>query len=155
MEPENDRQKQECTMLVRVAFSYMKNEADAQDAVQETYVRLLERAPDFENGEHRRAWLLRTVINICKDMLKSAWAKHTVGLDNVGEQIFSLPPYGIRDDTFYVVMEMEQRYRVVLYLFYYEGYSIAEIASMLEQPQSTVKTHLKRGREELRKQLEK
>lgn len=155
MEPENDRQRQERTMLQRVAFSYMKHQADAEDAVQETFVRLLEHAPEFESEEHRRAWLLRTLINICRDMLKSAWRRRTVGLDSVDGQVQFVLPYGIQDETFCEVMELDERYRVPLYLFYYEGYSIAEIAGMLEQPESTVKTHLRRGRGALRMKLEK
>lgn len=154
MESEKNRQRQERAMLQRVAFSYVRSVADAEDAVQETFIRLLEHEPVFENEEHRRAWLLRTLTNICKDILKSGWRSHTVALNSevVSEQ--TAPPYGIQDHIFLEVMGLEERYRVALYLFYYEGYSISEIAQMLDQPQSTVKTHLRRGREMLRKSIE-
>ena len=143
-------------LLYRVAFSYVKSRADAEDAVQETYMRLLQKKPIFENEEHRKAWLLRAVINICKDILKSAWNNRTVGYEGVSEkEKASLDlPYGIEDETIWLVMELNEKYRTPLYLFYYEGYSIREISHFLNLPESTVKTHLKRGREILRGYLE-
>lgn len=123
--------------------------------MQETYVRLLRHKPVFEGGEHERAWLLRTVINVCHDIQKSAWNKRTVGMEQIsGETAFVLP-YGIEDGMLPDVLALEEKYRVPIYLFYYEGYSIQEIGEILDIPPNTVKTHLKRGRECLRNELEK
>lgn len=142
-------------MLYRIAFSNVKNRADAQDAVQETFVRLMVYEKKFENDTHEKAWLIRTVINICKDMLKSAWHNKTVGWENVPEQEmqhFVLPLIDV-DETLWMVMELSEPYRNALYLFYYEGYSIKEIADIMEMPEATVKTHLRRGREILKKRI--
>ena len=144
-------------LLYRVAFSYVRSKADAEDAVQETYMRLLQKAPVFENEEHKKAWLLRITVNICKDMLKSAWNNRTVSLESISqkERNALVLPYGILDETIWIVMELNEKYRLPLYLFYYEGYSIREIGEILELPESTVKSHLKRGRDAVREYLEK
>ena len=142
-------------MLYRIAFSNVKNRADAQDAVQETFVRLMVYEKKFENDTHEKAWLIRTVINICKDMLKSAWNNKTVGWETVPEQEmqhFVLPLIEV-DETLWMVMELSEPYRNALYLFYYEGYSIKEISNIMEMPEATVKTHLRRGREILKKRI--
>lgn len=142
-------------MLYRIAFSYVGNKSDAEDALQEVFIRFLKKKPVFENEDHERAWLIRVLVNICKDMLKSAWNNRTVGIDGISErdrQALVLP-YGIQDETIWIVMSLQEKYRLPLYLFYYEGYSIGEIAEILDMPESTVKTHLRRGREEVKKQL--
>lgn len=158
MEEEKTQQihKQYGSLLYRVAFSYVKHKADAEDAVQELYIRLLQNRPEFETKDHEKAWLIRVLINICKDMLKSAWNSRTVGFDEIteGKKEELILPYGIQDDTIWIVMSLEEKYRLPLYLFYYEGYSIKEIAGILEIPEATVKTHLRRGREEVKKHLE-
>lgn len=143
-------------LLYRVAFSNVKNKADAEDAVQEVFIRYLRRRPVFENSEHEKAWMLRTVINICKDLLKSVWHKRTVSIESVSEaekQHFYVP-YVAMDDTLWMVMELPGKYRNALYLFYYEDYSIREISEILKLPEATVKTHLRRGREAIRQRLE-
>lgn len=159
MENEKAQQlsKQYGSLLYRVAFSYVKSKADAEDAVQETYMRLLQKQPIFDSEEHRKAWLIRTTMNICKDMLKSAWNRRTIGLEMLSdkERAALVLPYGIEDETIWIVMELSEKYRMPLYLFYYEGYSIREISEILKLPESTVKTHLKRGREAVREYLEK
>lgn len=147
--------KKHSDMLYRVAFSYVGNKSDAEDALQEVFIRFIKKKPVFENEEHERAWLIRVLVNICKDMLKSPWNNRTIGMDSISErdrQALVLP-YGIQDETIGIVMALDERYRLPLYLFYYEGYAIREIAEILEIPESTVKTHLRRGREEVKKQL--
>ena len=155
MEEEKVQQihKKYSSLLYRVAFSYVKNRADAEDAVQEVYLRFMKNMPDCEAEEHQKAWLLRVLVNICKDMLKSAWNSRTVGIDSIAEKEALVLPYGIQDETLWIVMSLDEKYRLPLYLFYYEGYAIREIAQILDMPEPTVKTHLRRGREELKKQL--
>lgn len=141
----------------RVAFTMMKNHADAEDVAQETLLRLLVYQPEFEGSEHEKAWIIRTAINLCKDLLKSKWHKTTVQMDSVPveERPYLQIPYLESDETLFFVLELPERYRNCLYLFYYEGYSIREIAGILEAPENTVKTNLRRGREALKKKLEK
>lgn len=142
-------------MLYRTAFSYVKNRAEAEDSVQETYTRLIQNSPTFSGEEHVKAWLLRTTINICKDILKSAWNQKTVQLDSLVEPTTEhlQPPHGIEDDIFDVVTKLPEKYRIPIYLFYYEGYSIREISQFLETPEATIKTHLKRGRDMLKERI--
>lgn len=142
-------------MLYRIAFSNMKSKADAEDVVQEAFFRYLKAEPEFENDAHEKAWLIRVVINICYDLQKSAWFSKTVAFDEVPEKEmghFTLP-YVEEDETLWRVMELPVRYRNSLYLFYYEDYSVREIAQILDMEEGTVKTRLRRGREMLKKRI--
>ncbi|MCI9211076.1 MAG: RNA polymerase sigma factor [Eubacterium sp.] len=140
----------------RTAFALVKNRADAEDVVQETLLRLLLYRPDFASAEHEKAWMLRTAMNLCKDMLKRKWRKTTVSLEHMPAAKYgSLWLSGMEhDDTFWTLLELTSPYKECLYLFYYEDYSIREIADILEKPENTVKTNLRRGREALKQKLE-
>lgn len=145
------------SLIYRIAFLQMKGHADAEDVAQEVFVRLLKYQPAFENEEHEKAWFIRTTVNICKDIRKSKWHSTTVSMDRIPEhekRYFQLP-YVQEDETLWAVMELPEKYRDCLYFFYYEDYSIKEIAKILEVPENTVKTNLKRGREALKEVLEK
>lgn len=142
-------------MLYRIAFSNMKSKADAEDAVQEAFCRYLKAPPVFDGDAHEKAWLIRVVINICRDMQKSAWYTRTVAFDEVPEKEmkhFKLP-FQTEDETIWFVMELPEHYRNPLYLFYYEDYSVKEIAQIMELEEGTVKTRLKRGREMIKERI--
>lgn len=141
----------------RVAFTLVKNHADAEDVVQEVIVRLLMYQPEFSGKEHERAWMIRTTMNLSKDLLKSKWHSSTVGMEEVpeAERGYFQSPIEDADDTLWEVLRLPERYRNCLYLFYYEDYSIREIADILEEPENTVKTNLRRGRELLKELLRK
>lgn len=144
------------SLLYRVAFSHMNNHSDAEDAVQETYVRLFKKRPEFDSSEHEKAWLIRTLINVCHDIQKNVWNRQTVGMNQLSREdakTFVLP-YDIEDEMLHLVLALDKKYRIPIYLFYYEGYAIREIAEFLDMSENTVKTHLKRGRELLKSQLE-
>lgn len=145
------------SLVFRVAFMELKSHADAEDVIQEVFIRLIRYNPEFEGLEHEKAWLIRTTINLCKDFLKSKWNQSTVGMDAIsGEELkFFKVPYVQQDDMVQNLFELPEKYRRALYLFYYEDYSIKEISDVLEIPEGTVKTNLKRGREELKKILSK
>lgn len=144
-------------MLYRIAFSSLKNRADAEDAVQETFLRLMRSEPEFRNGEHEKAWLIRTVLHVSTDIMKNAWNKRTVGLDGQTERDAQggYFPFSEEDETRGIVMRLPAHYKNALYLFYYEDYSIQEISLLLKEKESTIKTRLRRGREEVKKELEK
>ena len=145
------------SLIYRIAFMQMKGHADAEDVAQEVFVRLLKHQPVFENENHEKAWFVRTTVNLCKDVIKSKWHSATVSMDKIPEHeksYFHLS-YVKEDETLWAVMELPEKYRNCLYFFYYEDYSIREIARILEIPENTVKTNLKRGREALKKVLEK
>lgn len=142
-------------ILYRIAFSNMKNQADAEDVVQEAFCRYLKSKPVFADENHEKNWFIRVVINICYDIQKSAWFSRTVGFDEVPEkemQHFNLP-FIQEDDMLWQVMELSAAYRNPLYLFYYEDYSIREIARIMELEEGTVKTRLRRGRQMLKEKL--
>lgn len=136
--------------VYRVCFAYMKNSEDAADAVQETFIRLIRKAPAFENTEHEKAWLIRTASNICKDELKHWWRKHD-DLDNYKETE-STEKTEI-DDVIMAVMDLPNKYKTVVYLYYYEGYTSVEIADILGKPKSTIRNYLHEARKILKERL--
>ena len=138
-------------MVYRVALHWFGVPQDAEDAVQEVFLRLYTEEKTFDGPEHLRRWLLRVTVNVCKDALKSPWRKRRVQLDALPEQpVFDTPEQG---ELYETVMELPEKYRIVLYLFYYEEFSTKEIAEMLGVRQTAVTTRLVRGREQLKKRL--
>lgn len=138
--------KKYSSSMLKVAFSLLKSTADAEDAVQEAFVKLITKAPEFENDEHRKAWLLRVTVNISKNMLKSAKRKNLPLTEEI--------PYSEKsDDVLPYVLSLNEKYRVVTHLYYYENYSIKEIAEILSLPAATVGTRLSRARKMLEKSL--
>jgi len=137
--------------VYRVCFSYMKNETDTEDAVQETFIRLIKSDKAFENEEHEKAWLIRVAANLCKNTLRHWWRKR----ENL-EDYNNLPGQeNIEvDDVFNAVMSMPDKYKTTVYLYYYEGYNSVEISSILKKPQSTIRSHLLEARKILRNILD-
>ena len=152
----NDLVEEYQTMLYRIAFANIRNRADAEDAVQEAFLRYMKDEKPIQNREHEKAWLIRTTIHICIDVLKSSWHRRTVPLEEslLAESREVYLPYQIKDDrTLEAVLKLPVHYRNPIYLFYYEDYSIHEIAGVLNEKEGTIKTRLRRGREEVRKIL--
>ena len=136
--------------VYRVCFAYMKNPMDTEDAVQGTFFRLIAKNPKFESEEHEKAWLIRTATNICKDELKHWWRKH----ENIDDHNELQSGDSINtDDVFQAVMELPDKYKTVIYLYYYEGYNSAEIAKMLRKPKATIRYHLHEARNLLKERL--
>lgn len=144
--------KENYSLVYRVAFTQMKGHADAEDVLQEVFVRLLKYQPHFDCIEHEKAWFIRTTINICKDIIKSKWHSTTVSIEKIpeSEKNYFRLPYVQEDETLWEVLALPEKYKNCLYFFYYEDYSIKEIAQILKIPENTVKTNLKRGREMLK-----
>lgn len=136
--------------VYRVCFAYMKNPADTEDAVQDTFFHLIKSGPAFENEEHEKAWLIRTAANICKDVLRHWWRRR----ENIEDFHNLQNPEEIEtDDVFQAVMALPTKYKAVVYLYYYEGYTSVEIAGILKKPQSTVRNYLHDARAILRERL--
>jgi RNA polymerase sigma-70 factor (ECF subfamily) len=136
--------------IYRVCFAYMKNAADTEDAVQDTFYKLIKSGTPFESGEHEKAWLIRTATNVCKNVLRNWWRKreNLEDFDNLqGKGNVEI------DDVFSVVMGLSDKYKTVVYLYYYEGYNSVEIAKILEKPQSTIRNYLSEARRVLRERL--
>lgn len=138
-------------MVYRLALHHFGNGADAEDAVQEVFLRLFTWQKPFESPEHLRRWLLRVTVNVCKDTLKSPWRKRRVFLERLPEQpVFDRPEEG---RLYEAVMTLPEKDRTVLDLFYYEELSTREIGEVLGLRQSAVTTRLGRAREKLRRAL--
>ena len=136
------------TTLYRAALAILGDAHEAEDAVQDAFLRCLEKAPDFESPAHARAWLLRVTVNGCKSRLRAPWRRRTAPL------LDAYPAAAPEEGTLLEAMQaLPARDRAVLHLYYYEGYSIKEIANLLRLPVPTVGTRLSRGRERLRQIL--
>ncbi len=136
--------------VYRVAISYLKSPDAADDVTQEVFLRLLRADPTFESEAHIRHWLIRVAVNESKRVLATC-RRRLEPLEVYAEKLsFSTEENG---ETFRAVMCLPRKYRVVIHLHYYEGYSTAEIAQMLGSKQSTVCTQLARGRKLLRNLL--
>lgn len=137
--------------VFRVALNYIKNPADADDITQTVFEKLLRERKTFESDEHVRNWLIRVTVNECKKLLRSPWRKNEPIEDYANSLSFDT---NAQRDLFRAVMGLPQKYRVAIYLHYYEGYSTHEIGEIMKIPKNTVCSHLKRGRDLLRKELQ-
>ena len=138
-------------LVLRLSYTYLKSTEDAKDICQTVFLRLLEKPRDFVSPEHERAWIIRAAVNACKDQLKSHWHRTTVDL----EAARRVPaPEAEEGSLLAAVNLLPPKYRTVIYLYYYEGYSANEIAQLLGEKPATVATQLSRGREKLRTYLE-
>ena len=136
--------------VFRLAYGWLKNPADAEDAAQNALLRLYRADKAFESDEHVRNWLIRVTLNECRQLWRSPW-RRTVPVEQYAE---TLAFEDARDgDLFRAIMALDRRYRSVIVLYYYEGYDIREIADMLRIPPGTVGTRLHRARGILKKFL--
>jgi len=138
-------------MVYRVALHALGSPQDADDAVQEVFLRLLRWKKGFEGPEHLRRWLLRVTVNVCRDMLRSPWRRRRVDLERAGP----IPVFDRSEDgaLYAAVMALPEQYRTVLDLFYYEELSTAEIGGLLHLSRTAVTTRLSRAREALKEKL--
>ena len=134
----------------RVCCSFMKNRADAEDAVQETFLRLISSGKEFQSESHERAWLIVTASNLCRDSLKHWWRRRE-DIDDHVELAEELPAR--EGGALSAVMALPDDYKAAVYMYYYEGYTAAEIADFSGCTQSTVRSRLARARKLLRKML--
>ena len=136
--------------VYRICFSFMKNTADTEDMVQETFLRLIRSGIVFQSEEHEKAWLIVTASNLCKDNLKKWWRK-TENIDDPGLAL-KQPPFEI-DHVLAAVLKLPADQKTAVYMYYYEGYSTADIAAYLRCPQATVRSRLSRARRTLKMKL--
>ena len=136
-------------MVYRLAMVYLGRTADAEDVTQEVFCRLLWRAPVFADGAHEKRWLLQVTANLCRDQLKGFWRKRAAALEA------DLPARPEDRGVLEAILALPETYRGPIHLHYYEGYSVAEIAEILGLSSSAVKMRLKRGREQLKLELER
>lgn len=137
--------------LYRIAFNICKNKEDAEDIVQDTFVQYHIANKEYDDESHIRAWLMRVTINKSRNTLRSFWRKHRQSLESYMEELNF--PDSQSEELFEAVMKLPEKLRTVIHLFYYEDYSIKEIADILKLSESNVKTRLTRGRSMLKEQL--
>lgn len=136
-------------MIYRIAYQKVLNRYDAEDIVQDVFVKLLSNKSYFRDEEHMKAWLIRVTINLCINYNKSLARQKTVSVEQL-DIPFTQQETGILEEL-YLLPEDE---RNILYLYYYEGYKIREIAKILRQKQNTINSKLTRARNKLKRIME-
>lgn len=136
-------------MVLRLALTHLGNLADAQDVCQEVYIKLFKHQRPFNDAEHEKAWIIRVTINTCKDVISSPWKKWFSPVEEIPLPIEHTESMEVVS----FVLKLPRKYRMVIYLYYYEGYKTAEIAELLNLKENTVRTQLKRAKELLKEKI--
>ena len=137
------------SMVYKLALNQTKSKESADDVVQEVFLRYIQKDIEFKSEEHIKAWLIRVTINCSKNVFSDSWFKKTEGFTQ------DIPfEHEEKSDVYYATLELPQKYRSVIHLFYYEDMSISEISLCLGQKENTVKSLLHRARNMLRDKLE-
>ncbi|WP_323088543.1 sigma-70 family RNA polymerase sigma factor [Allobaculum sp. JKK-2023] len=137
--------------LYLAAYSVLQNQADAQDAVQSTFLKYYQKDMNFENEEHIRRWLFRTVLNQAKDIRRAFWRRNRVSIDQIQETAQHQDDQA--HELFNVICSLPAQERMVLQLYYYENYSAPEMAEMLSISEAAVRKRLSRARQKLKEKL--
>lgn len=137
-------------LILRLSYTYLKSTQDGEDICQTVLLKLLTAERAFDSPEHEKAWVIRATVNACKDELR-AFRRRAVPLETAAETAAPEPP---RSEVLEAVMALPGKYREAIYLFYYEGYSIDEIAALTGRSGAAVSAHLSRGRKKLKTMLE-
>ncbi len=138
-------------MVRRICFVHLKNRHDTEDVFQNVYMKYLLYEGSFESIEHEKAWFVRVTINACTDWLRALSRRKWVPLDVLAEE--SVVPGDPSKDVLEAVLRLPEKYRDVIYLFYYEEYTAVEIAKILKKKENTVYTWLSRAKDILREKL--
>lgn len=134
--------------IYRLSFSYVKNKEDAGDITQEAFLKLYLTKETFISSDNVRAWLIRVTINLSKNLIKTNWRQRRTELSK------EIPVYNGREEILIdLIGRLKPKYSIILHLYYYEGYSVKEIASVCRLPSATVRTRLVRARSQLKEML--
>ncbi|MBO5229807.1 MAG: sigma-70 family RNA polymerase sigma factor [Clostridia bacterium] len=139
------------SLIFRISYCILCNPEDAEDAVQETLLKYITKAPEFNGEEHRKAWLIKVAANISKNMLMFRLKRETVNLDDIENIGIGENDY----ETFELIMSLPAKHKVVMTLYYVEGYRSAEIAEIIGISEDAVRKRIQKGRELLKKEFEK
>ena len=135
--------------ILRLAYSYLHNMSDAEDILQETLIQFLRTGPLLENTSHEKAWLLKVAANLSKNRIGEVYENTSTETDELEETLAA----DCREDLSFVweaVKALPDKYREVIHLFHYEGYSTAQIGKLLNRKEATVRSDLRRGRQKLK-----
>ncbi|MBP3801915.1 MAG: sigma-70 family RNA polymerase sigma factor [Clostridia bacterium] len=136
-------------MVYRLAYFYTNSKYDADDIYQDVFLKYLQNKKQFENEEHKKAWLIKVTINSCKKMWLSAWKRKIIPLNDDEIKFEMEEDIGLYNE----IKKLPKKYRVVIHLFYYEQYQIKDISRILNQKESTIRTWLTRARKLLKSQI--
>lgn len=136
--------------VFRAAYSYCGNISDTEDISQEVFLKFYTLDRVFQSENEEKAWLIRVTVNKCKDIFKSSWYKTKTSLEECRE-VYSMNES--QSELIDVLMSIPEKYRIVIHLYYYEQYSVKEISEITSRKESTVQTHLQRGRKLIEKKL--
>jgi len=140
--------------LFRIAYSICKSKHDAEDAVQNTFLKLYESSKIFEGNEHLKNWLIKVTINSCKHSFTTPWKSKTVLLEEYKEKgYYTIDESLERAEVLSAVMSLPTKYRIVVHLYYYEDYSIRQISEITGNKETTIQTRLMRARQKLKDTL--
>lgn len=143
--------EQYADLVRRICFMHLKNEQDTEDIFQIVFLKYILYSGVFENAEHEKAWFIRVTVNACKDLIRSMIRHACVPLDTISEEAGAISDEG--QELLQTVLSLPQKYKAVIYLFYYEGYTAIEIAGILHKNENTVYSLLSRARKKLKEQL--
>ncbi len=148
-------------MVYRIAMMRCQSREDAEDVYQEVFIKLVRYAGQLESDEHIKAWLIRVTINQCNSLNTSSWKKKTSSFDDMlengqepSEVDEGIERAGEGDEMLQVVRQLKPEYRDVIYLFYYEDYSIRQISDALHETEANVRVRLTRARKKLKSMME-
>lgn len=139
------------SLIFRISYCILCNSADAEDAVQETFLRYLTKAPEFTSEEHRKAWLIKVSANVSKNMLMFRLRRETVNLEDIEDIGIDERDY----ETFELIMSLPAKHKIVMTLYYVEGYKSKEVAEIIGISEEAVRKRLQKGRELLKNEIEK
>ena len=137
--------------LFAAAFNVCKNAQDAEDVVQDTFVQYYTTKKEFESEQHIRAWLMRVAVTKAKNVNRTFWRRNKISIEDYMETLVFETPAA--ETLFETVMQLPEKYRIVIHLYYYEEYAVREIAQILKLSESNVKIRLSRGRAMLKETL--
>ena len=135
----------------RICFVHLKNYADTENAFQEIFLKYVLNDTEFESAAHEKAWIIRVAVNTCKDTVKNFFRRKTIPLEDAAFEPFYMDEQ--EKEVLDAVLRLPQNYRNAVYLFYYEGYTVVEIAKLLNKKTNTVYTWVDRARKQLRNSL--
>jgi RNA polymerase sigma-70 factor (ECF subfamily) len=136
-------------MVLNIAYTYTKNTYDAEDIAQEVFLALYRNIWKISSKEYMKAWLIRVTINKSKNYMKTAWIRKRSDMPDIQDNT----PQSETADLLNTVLSLDEKYKIPIYLMYYEGYSIKEISQILKTKPATIGTRLKRGRDILKNKL--
>lgn len=130
--------------IYKIIYLNVKNKADAEDIFQQVFLTLVDKKPRLKDKNHEIGWLIKVAKNKAKDFLKSYWKRNIVALEDGNFVV-----YNEEGGVLEALYSLDEKYRIVIYMYYYEGYSSKEIGHILGIKDASIRTQLKRGREEL------